>query len=359
MKAKVIVEVWLYFRSIPSEFLPLDSCVHLQDLARSLLILLNISPLAQTNDLARTVNFLNDVGPRLGIKKSVDGSLIRHWRESRDAKWLEQNPILVAGVASTSGFYYENEFLLLGRLQAWTTAIVMLATLQPREKDRAGIFFSSSQINNWETLDIHHYLVLSHTREKNLEGRAVPVHKRLQVRELSELAVDVDPRYWMRQTDRAQFVYNSVDKLFAGYLRHSVGSRKETARSRVYRKITESVAYFRRSYQGDDESWTAVVSLATAFEMLLTDYYAPGIADRLRRRTRLLLKGTPGTRKYQAAVEDLYHARSATVHSGQVAQINLHDARSAFVLVFLALMQRLSNLRDNQSEPLGFLTGDL
>lgn len=313
----------------------------------------------QTNELKRTTDHINKIAPLLGVKKSVDGALIQHWRDSRDARWLEHNPLLVAGVSSTSGFYYENEFLLLGRLQALTAAVSMLATLQPRVADRSGYFFSSSTINNWETLDLRHYLVLTHTKASTLEGQAVPVHKRRQILELSELAVEIDPRYWTRRAVLAESIYSSVEALFAGYLRYSVGSRKDTARSRVYRKLFESIHYFRRSHQGAEEDWTAVVSLATAFEMLLTDFYAKGIAKQLRHRTKLLLRGTPGTRRYQSAVEEIYNARNRAVHSGQVEQIDLHEARVAYVHVFVALMQRLPTLRNSEENPVAFLTGDL
>lgn len=311
----------------------------------------------QTNNLGRTVTFLNDVAPQLGVKKPIEDDLIEHWRRSRGARWLESNPLLVAGMTSISGYYYENEFLVLGRLRAITSAVVMLAALQPANINRAASVFSSSRINNWETRDIHHYLVLSDTHAKALNGRAIPIHQRRQVGELSDMAVDIDPRFWQRRKAEADAVHQAVDALYAGYLSHSVGRGTENTLGSTYRKLFEAVTYFRRSCQGDSESWTAVVSLATAFEMLLTDSYEPGIALRLRRRTQALLRGVPRTRTYQAAVEDLYYARSATVHSGEVPGIDLSIARQAFVLVFRALITRMPTLNPRQPEPMAFLTG--
>ncbi len=101
--------------------------------------------------------------------------LIEHWYKSRKARWLEANPLLIAGVTSISGFYYENEFLLLGRVRALTTSIVMLATLQPPSDNRGAILFSSSSLNNFETRDIRHYLLLSDARQvPHREGGADP-----------------------------------------------------------------------------------------------------------------------------------------------------------------------------------------
>jgi len=312
----------------------------------------------QTNDLKRTTDLINSVAPPLGVKKPVEHDLIEHWRKSRSARWLENNPLLIAGVASISGYYYENEFLLLGRVKALTSAVAMLSTLQPASDERAAKLSSSAQINNLSTRDIRHYILLSDTHGKHLTGRAVPIHKRRALDALSSLDVELDPRYWTRRASAANELYLAVDNLFSGYLQHSVGKSKEDALSRTYRKLFDAVEYFRLSNQGRDPDWSAAVSLATAFEMVLTDQFDRGVADRLRRRTALLIKGVRGTRAYQQAVVDLYDARSATVHRGQPSDIDLLLARRAFVLIFLALMRRLPSLGPAQTQPMQFLTGD-
>lgn len=311
----------------------------------------------QTNKLEKTIDRLTLVGNEIGATKQIDGDLIRHLRRSRDAKWLEFNPLLVIAVRSVSGMYYENEFLFLGRVRAVTASLVMLAALQPRGQNNDATLFSSSRINNWQTLDIHHYITLTVGRGKLYEGRAIPIHQRRAVVELSDLAIEIDPRFWGRRPGLASKVYQAVDDLYRGYMSYSLGAAKDTSRGRVFRKLFEAVSYFRRSYTGKGEGWTAVVSLATAFEMLLTDSYESGVAKRLRRRTQALLKGVRGTAAYQQAVEDLYHCRSATVHSGVSPDLNLGPAREAFVLTFCALVNRLPTLGARQEKPMAFLTG--
>ncbi|MFG2052243.1 hypothetical protein ACGFIW_33030 [Micromonospora sp. NPDC048935] len=317
----------------------------------------NFAVIPQTNKLDHTLNRLNEIGAQLGTSKPVDGELIRHLHTSRNAKWLEYNPLLIAAVRSVSGMYYENEFLLLGRIRAITASLVMLAALQPRTQSRKAALFSSSRINNWETLDIHHYIVLTSGVGKNLGGHAIPIHQRRAVTELSDLAVEIGPRYWGRYQARANNVYRAVGDLYAGYMNYSLGVPKEDSRGRTYRKLFEAVTYFRRSYSGSGEDWAATVSLATAFEMLLTDSFERGVAQRLRRRTRALLKGARGTVGYQKAVEELYYSRSATVHSGVVPTFPLEEARKAFVLAFCALMQRIPALGARQEKPIAHLTG--
>jgi hypothetical protein len=313
----------------------------------------------QTNDLHRTVGFLQEAGRSIGVQKQIDPELIRHWRMSRNATWLERNPLLIGAVTSIAGYYYENEFLLLGRLRAITSALVMLATLQPRQEDRRARYFSSRQIDNFETRDIRHYLVLSSTRAKYMTGQAVPIHRRRQVDELSDLSVDINLRYWDRYDPIANKIYESVDALYAGYLKYSIGSRDAVGLGRVYRKLFEAVVYFRRSHMGDGEGYSAILSLATAFEMLLTDSYAPNVGLRLRRRTELLLRGIRGTRRYQQAVDDLYHARNRAIHAGIAESLDLGNARRAFVLDFVSLMPRVPQLTGAEEAPIATLTCDV
>lgn len=309
----------------------------------------------QTNKFDRTVEFIDKVGPQLGVKKSVDPDLLKHWHRSRGADWLEHNPLLISGVRSITGYYYENEFLHLGRLQVITASIVMLCALQPTNEDAAASIFSSSNTNNWETRDIRHYLLLHDQTGKYLGGRAVPIHKRRQVDELSDLSVDLDPRHWNRRPVVANRIFSAMQQLHAGYLEHSIGVKNEDARGLTYRKLFDAVYYYRRSFRDD---WTSSISLATAFEMLLTDRYERGVTERLRRRTALLLKGVRGTRGFQQSVVEVYEARSATVHRGVAASQDHANARVAFVLCFLSLMAKVPKLSATQVDPMTFLTGD-
>ncbi|MCU1494775.1 MAG: apeA [Acidimicrobiaceae bacterium] len=313
----------------------------------------------QTNSLDRTTELLEQTRLKFGLAKPIDPELIVHWRRSRDARWLENNPLLLVAVANIDGYFYENEFLLLGRIRALTAAIVMLCCMQPQADEREAFLFSSSQLNNWETRDIRHYITLTDHRGSHLTGRAVPIHKRQQAGELSELAVELNPRFWNRSQRRASEIYSSVSALYDGYLAHHLGSRRETVRGRTHQKLMEAVDYFRRSHAGDSDDWRSVVLLATSFEMLLTDRFEYQVAERLKRRTALLLRGVRGTRAYQQAVVDLYYARSKAVHSGVLTQADLATARQAFVLCFLAIMRQLPRLPAREQNPMAFLTGDL
>jgi hypothetical protein len=285
----------------------------------------------QTNDLDRTLDFLDDTRGSFGIGQRLPTELLRHWRRSRSAAWLERNPLLVVRTVHVPGSYYGSEWLLVSRVRATTGLLAMLAALQPERSDRSPRLFSSRSMNNWQTLDIHHYLTLfaGIRRSSELDGQCIPIH-----------------------------VHDAVEAVYAEYLRAQFHHGKLNARERAVRKLFDSMSYFRRSLQGSPTNWSGKVALATAFEMLLLDS-SGAIRRTLVRRTRLLLKGVPGTRAMQGAVDDLYGARSALVHAGDdLAEADMGLAREAYVHCFVELGHRLPGLRRHTETPLGDMVGD-
>ncbi len=314
----------------------------------------------QTNDLDRTLEFLDEARAAFGISQAIPVELLRHWRRSRPTGWLERNPLLVVRTVHVPGSYYGSEWLLVSRVRAATGLLAMLAALQPERADRAPRLFSSRMMNNWQTLDIHHYLTLfaGVGRSRELGGQCIPIHSgRTFVSELSDLAIDIDPAHWRRRDALAKRVHDAVDVVYAEYLRAQF-ARKPDARERTVRKLFESMCYFRRAFQGAPGSWSGKVALATAFELLLLDS-SSAIRHTLVRRSKLLLKGTAGTRSMQAAVEDLYVARSELVHAGDdSADVDLRFAREAYVRCFVEIAGRITSLGRQSATPLGDLIGD-
>jgi hypothetical protein len=315
----------------------------------------------QTNDFDRTLEFLDDARRSFDIGQRLPTELLHHWRQSRPAAWLERNPLLVVRTVHVPGSYYGSEWLLVSRVRATTGLLAMLAALQPERSDRSPRLFSSRSMNNWQTLDIHHYLTLfaGIRRSSYLDGQCIPIHAgRTFVSELSDLAIDIDPLHWRRRDALAQRVHDAVELVYAEYLRAQLDHGRPDARRRTVRKLFESMSYFRRSLQGSPTSWSGKVALATAFEMLLLDN-SGAIRRTLVRRTQLLLRGVAGTRAMQSAVDDLYGARSALVHSGDdEAEADMVLAREAYVRCFVELSHRLPGLRRNTKTPLGDLIGD-
>jgi hypothetical protein len=84
-----------------------------------------------------------------------------------------------------------------------------------------------------------------------------------------------------------------------------------------------------------------------------------GVTARLERRTKILLRGVQGTRRYQQAVHDVYASRSEIVHGGtRSTQPDMHAAREAYVRSFAELAGRLPKLNRKSGTPLSDLIGD-
>ena len=157
----------------------------------------------------------------------------------------------------------------------------------------------------------------------------------------------------------ASRIHCAVEAVFSQYLRAKLDSRRSDARGRTAQKLFVSMTYFRRSFQGSATSWSGKVALATAFEMLLLDS-SGAIRKSLVRRTKLLLKGVPGTQAMQTAVDDLYAARCDVVHQGNTeTSFEIGVAREAYVRCFVTIGERLPRLNGNSLSPLGDLIGDV
>lgn len=322
-----------------------------------------IAATPQTHSIDATIQFLNRAQESFGIASSVPSETIEHWFASRSLKWLTKNPLIAFKVHSFPGGMYENEHFLVSKLRLAAALLSMLSTLQPSTEDiDPGRLWSTRTTNNFQTLDIRHYITFfsSPRSRKVLDGDCVPLHLRVPaVAELSDLGIDLHPAYWTRRHAFADAIYEATRVVYSGYLSNRYG-KKSDVRTRVCRKLFEALAYFRRSFLRTDKDWSAVISLAISFEMLLTDGYARNIRERIVRRSRILLKGLSGVRKLVAAIDGLYQARGALVHNGLTdLEVDLRLAQRAFVHIFVELSTRLPSLNETSQAPMKDLSGDV
>jgi hypothetical protein len=254
--------------------------------------------------------------------------------------------------------------LLAGRLRVVTTFLLMLSTLHTDEAERAEVLFSSAMINNQETLDIKHYMVLSDMpyNAEALEGQFVPMNaSRLAMAELSDLPVDFHPGHWVENVDEAREIFRALDYLYEHELGSSFGPDADAKDARIYRKLARALIYFHRSFSESHERWQSVVSLAIAFETLLTDSFASGVRHRVVRRVRLLLNHDRDWASLTRSVERLYAARGRLMHGEDVGDPgDLVAAQQAFTRSFVTLIDRLPEClpRARPDAPLRDICGD-
>jgi Apea-like HEPN len=325
----------------------------------------NLAISAQTNGEEASIGFLERTVTDLGLDRKIERSEIEHYVRSRSLKWFTANPLLVVSMATLTGSYYENQFIYVIKLKLSTALIMMLSTVgDPQEPDERLLQGSSARVNNWQTLDIHHYLVLepSIRDQKLFEVRCVPMNvARLELAELSDLNTDIDPRVWSskRAGRRLARIRLAIAILENGYFEHHVLGENKKLRARVYRKVMTSLDYFRRSFRVNAHREDAIVSLAIAFEALMIDAYASGVTARLHRRVQLALRGVKGIKKYRKIVVDLFKARGAIVHSGSTdVKLDIVLARRAYIECFVVIANKLKNLPSKGDHPIGRLLGD-
>jgi hypothetical protein len=187
----------------------------------------------------------------------------------------------------------------------------MFNSFQNFVSQKEGYLLSSSRANNWETLDIKHYFVFYPKANSNLlAGDCVPMNlSRPTLAELSEVQAELDPKFWGRRHVIAQKITRTLLNVESGYNRYVIGGSKSKNRVAVYRKIYKSLEFLRRSYRKKDDPGEAVVNLAVAFEILLTDGYSRGVTTKINERVKKLLKGVRGVKKFRASVQKLFEYR--------------------------------------------------
>ncbi len=312
-----------------------------------------ISP--QTNSFDHSLQFIKNAAFQLGVKKQIPVELIEHWHRSRPIKWLERNPLLIARLHSFPGSYYENQYFIANKLKIATIALLMLNSFQKFASHRAGTLLSSSRANNWETLDIHHYLVLHPKPHKQkLTGDCVPMNiRRPTLSELSEVPAELDPKFWRRRSKISKRIISMLLNFETGFYKYSFSNKKRNNHSRIYRKIFKSIEFYKRSYRIKDDQGEAILNLAVAFEILLTDNYSPGITQRILYRVKKLLKGVKGVRAFNKSIEGLFKCRGEYVHTGFVTNpIDISTCQIAYIHTLLQFSALLKHIKPRQEAPI-------
>jgi hypothetical protein len=262
-------------------------------------------------------------------------------------------------VNSFSGYTYENQALLTIKLEIATSLIFMLSTLEPTPDSELLRSSSSSRINNFQTLDINHYLVLERTPGEGheLSARRIPMNvKRSELVNLCDLQIDINPEHWADKPPLLQRLTECLDEVGKGYTR-SVMTKANDPTTRVYRKLFGALSFYRRSFHSQARRGEPAIFLATAFEMLLTDYFSRGVKDRLMRRYILAVGHEETT--LSSLIGELYERRSETVHQGKVeGSVDLRLAQKAFALALMGIVSRLGALPQESSQPIADILGD-
>lgn len=315
----------------------------------------------QQHSVRATHERLGEMATALGIRQRIAFDDVRHF--AMHATWLDRNPLMMVRLTSHTGDMYENQFIYSLKIRTAASCLLMLHALSVEKTGPVESFHATSSINNWETLDIHHYLIGENLRRRPMTLRRVPMNvSALELARLSDVAavISTDELSTARMTRLSAAIVTALKTVEQGYFRHVNLSSRDKVQKRLYKRFVTALDWYRQSFGSRVNESEAVVAIAVAFETLLTDTYQKGVADRIERRLGLCLKGVPGVRAYKQAVLALYHARSEIVHSGSLGQqANIVAAQAAFARCFHMLVARLQGWTPVPEEPIRDILRDI
>ena len=231
----------------------------------------------------------------------------------------------------------------------------MFNSLQSSRPNCGDSLMSSSRSNNWETLDIKHYIHLYPQPYMNkLTGQCIPMNiNRATLAELSEVPVDLDPVHWSKRKKEHDRLCKTLNNFGSHLFRHLISKNQGGSQRRACVKFFRSLEFYRKSYRKRDYLGEASVHMATAFETLLTDHYAPRVSERVIKEAKKALRGVPGVRKMVVAIKDTFDVRNKYVHGEKPkTDVDLSGARQAFVSLFLRMAPYLNSVPKNTDRPI-------
>jgi hypothetical protein len=320
---------------------------------------------AQTNSKDKTVEFLYNVRKSFKIKQKLPRNFAMHLHNSV-TDWLTRNPLLALRINSLSTGYYQNQFIIITKLHAAKSLLLMLSVFYGDDRSDPDLRnLSTARTNNFQTLNINHYIVFEMiVGGRELEDLRTPMNlSRAEMANLCDLNVDINPLEWVQPDKKAVYkkVLKAISTFEGFYLSEWLLGDREATRPRVLRKIHLSLSYFQRSFRSNQHEDEAVVSLAVAFETLLTDGYlgGGGVKQRVARRVGICTRGRKDATELKREVERLMERRGETVHQGfSGITLNLRLARQAYVLCFIKVLEKFPTLTNGIGEPLRILLGD-
>lgn len=315
----------------------------------------------QNNSVEAVHKRLSEMAAALSIRQCIPFEGVRHF--ATHATWLVQNPLMLVRIMSHTGDMYENQFIYSLKIRTAASHLLMLHALSREKTGPIHSFHTTSSVNNWQTLDIRHYLVGESLPGRPIDLRRVPMNvSALELARLSDVAAVISTHELStaRMKRLSSAIMSALKTVEQGYFRHVSLSSSDKAQMRLYKRFVTALDWYRQSFGSRVNDSEAVVAIAVAFETLLTDTYQRGVAERIERRLGICLKGLPGVTAYKDAVLALYHARSEVVHSGSLGQqANLITAQAAFARCFHMLVSRLEGWVPVANEPIRNLLQDV
>jgi hypothetical protein len=213
------------------------------------------------------------------------------------------------------------------------------------EKDRVGSLFSTTNTNNWETLDIKHFLTISRTGANN-HINCIPVHYKYSLLyEDMHMKIDLKVKKKGVYKWEARAV-SSIDTLYEGYRNYLITKDKKYG---MYYRIASSLNYFRRSIKSVRKE-DKVININIAFETLLLDKHETQKRTKMLQRVWAVLKGKITKKTNLTNLDNAIEDRNLIIHNGLPATVDVDfaDVYRTYCRLILFLNDNIATIDSTQ-----------
>jgi hypothetical protein len=299
----------------------------------------------QSNSEKQTEKNLITSLKKFKLTSKLNSENFYHKMKSRNIDWLFKNPIMIVPFDSYSSSYYDTQRFVNKKIFFTTLSLLFYSVIQDHKKKVERKIFSTSNTNNFETLDIKHYMLVQNIIYENNDNiQAIPLHgDQFDIYEEMDLNVELDLTVKLSQK-KLKKINSSLVDFETKYMKYCFFKRKVLPQNyRFYSRIYDSLKMFKLSFSGKNRGFFNTVNLAMAFEILLTDYYAIGVFDRVVSRAEKSLKYTKDKKTYMNDLKELLKNRGQYVHNGKldISSMDISKVvrlRYAYVLLFSNIM---------------------
>lgn len=284
----------------------------------------NFTIYPQTNSIKKSfdiiMNYIEEI--HLPNRRKLNFDILNHLYKSRNLSWMRNNPFMIIHFKFSQYERYDNVQFILEKIEFIITKLYFIYALSYKSPENdMGSLFSTINTNNWQTLDINHFLTIT-TQKGQAEFNCLPVYfKNLWVFDTIHMNIELD--YKMQSSKRWYYeAIKSLDDLYLGYLYYRLNNQNK--KYLKYYRITNSIKYFRRSVKSlsvEDK----IINLHTSYEILLIDNFEKKKKEQMLLRLWYIMRRKRQEKKkdINKYVADLIDERNNIIHGGESKNINI------------------------------------
>lgn len=240
---------------------------------------------------------------------------------------------------------YDNLKFITERINFTTNKLYFLSVLLHKE-DSTGASFSTRNTNNWETLDIKHFLTITPISGGSTMN-CLPIYFRnLMVYDKMHMNIDLSlsnrsVKHWERNA------INSLDDIYKGYQKYKLSNQKKYLK---FNRISNSLNYFRKAVRSLSKE-DATININIAFETLLLDKMETQKAHKMAERLWKGLKSKIKKSTNLKQVKDCIIERNNIVHNGYSysGSLDFNDIFKTYCRLILHIQDNITSLDSTKS----------